>query len=76
MKRHYINWTRELGRIKLSNEDLDRIHNSVEVEMLTDRGWVGIAVCWTQREAEAHIEQVRSGKIRYKYPHKMEFRIR
>jgi hypothetical protein len=74
MKRHYIKWSEVLtGNISL--EDRNRIRNSVQLYVLTPKGWKGIAVCYTHKEAEEFKERILQGKVTLKYEHEKVFKI-
>ena len=74
MKRHYIKWSEVLTG-NISVKDHQRIQNSVELFVQTPKGWKGIAVCYTHKEAEEFQQRIVQGRVTLKYQHEKVFKI-
>jgi len=74
MKRHYNRWS-EILTGNISQEDREKIRNSVQLYIRTPKGWSSCAVCWTRAHAEEYKQRILSGKIKLKYPHELRFKI-
>jgi hypothetical protein len=47
----------------------------VELFVQTPKGWKGIAVCYTHKEAEEFQQRIVQGKVTLKYQHEKVFKI-
>jgi len=74
MKRHYIKWS-EVMTGNISAEDRQKIDNSVQLYIRTPKGWKGIAVCHTHKEAEEFKQRIVQGRVTLKYEHEKVFKI-